>query len=89
VRPFVPLNYLAAHWTGGPVAEEYRLIYWQGKRILTFPYHDIGANDVPDFSRYDKLSDPGDPILIELNSGGCAGFPPQMHPIEFYSKIQS
>ena len=104
IRPFVPLNNYTAHWTGAPVSEEYRMIFWHGKPILTFPYHDLGSKEqTPDLSHYHCLGDKidsrffvadvavteaGDPILIELNSGGIAGFPPQMHPIEFYEEIK-
>lgn len=102
VRPYIPLKQLGAHWTGCPIAEEYRLIYWQGERIVTFPCHELSNGGIPDFSKYDILgelidsaffvadiaiTETGEPTLIELNPGGAAGFPPQMHPVEFYSVI--
>ena len=102
VRPYLPLKQLGVHWTGGPVAEEYRLIFWEGELISCLPYHEIGAGENPDFSEYKVLgeridssffvadiaiTENGSPTLIELNPGGAAGFPPQMHPVEFYSLI--
>lgn len=101
VRPYLPLVQLAAPRSGPPVCEEYRLIFWRGQRILSMPYDELGGLP-PDLSRYDVLADridspffvadvarqqSGDLTLLELNPGGCAGLPPQLHPIEFYSRI--
>ena len=102
IRPFIPLKRLGAHWTGSPISEEYRMFFWKGERILSAPYFEIGSDDIPDFSAYDVLGDridssffvadvaireTGEPVLIEVNPAGCAGFPPQLHPIEFYEKL--
>jgi hypothetical protein len=101
IRPVVPLVMLAADWTGAPVFDEYRLIFWRGKMILSSGYNDLEGK-VEDFSKFARLgeriasdffvadvarSQSGELILIEFNDGGTAGFPPPIHPIEFYSTV--
>lgn len=88
--------------TGGPVFEEYRLIYWNGKRILTDRYYPGLGGEETDFSKFDCLSEridsnffvadvartqSGELILIEINDGGAAGLPPDSHPIDFYAPV--
>ena len=45
VRPFVPLRLITADWTGLPIHEEYRLVFWRGKMILAAPYGGIGRDE--------------------------------------------
>lgn len=101
IRPYVPLNFVAAHWTGAPMYEEYRLIFWHGKLLLADRYNDIGPEEA-DYSQFLGLgkridspfftadlarTEKGDLILIEVNDGGAAGLPPALHPIEFYDAL--
>jgi len=101
VRPEVPLARLAVHYTGVPLYDEYRLIFWHGKMILSAAYNDIEGADT-DFTKFARLGEriasdyfvadvartkSGDLILIEINDGGTSGFPPTLHPIEFYSAV--
>ncbi len=101
VRPVVPLVLLAADFTGLPIFDEYRLVFWRGKMILSFPYNDLGGKET-DFSKFANLgeriasdffvadvarTESGELILIEVNDGGPAGLPPSIHPIEFYSAV--
>jgi len=92
---------LAADFSGLPVFDEYRLIFWRGKMILSSGYNDLEGKE-EDFSKFARLGEriasdffvadvartqTGELILIEINDGGTAGLPPSIHPIEFYSAI--
>ena len=101
VRPYVPLRLITAHWTGAPIFEEYRLIFWEGELLQVETYNEVGPR-TPDFSRFSDLgqrvdspfftadiarTETGDLILIEINDGGVSGLPPQLHPDEFYGLV--
>lgn len=101
IRPEVPLVRLAVHYTGIPLFDEYRLIFWRGKMILSSGYNDLEGKE-EDFSRFANLGEriasdffvadvartqSGELVLIEINDGGTAGLPPPLHPIEFYSAV--
>jgi hypothetical protein len=101
IRPEVPLMRLGVHYSGVPVFEEYRLIFWRGKMILSSGYHELEGKE-EDFSKFAGLGErigsdffvadvartqAGELILIEINDGGTAGLPPSVHPIEFYSAV--
>ena len=101
IRPEVPLKFLAAHFAGVPVFEEYRLFFWKGAMILADAYNDLdgGERDFAAFANLgDRIDSPffvadvartksGELILIELNDGGSAGIPPVLHPFEVYSAV--
>lgn len=101
VRPVVPLVRLANHFSGLPIFDEYRLIFWRGKMVLSSGYSDLEGKE-EDFSKFAHLgeliaspffvadvarTESGELILIEVNDGGGAGLPPNLHPIEFYSSV--
>jgi ATP-grasp domain, R2K clade family 3 len=113
VRPFAPLRLITAHWSGAPIYEEYRLVFWRGKMILAAAYHDIGRDEtdesghlqpwrreaVQKFGRLGERihsdyfvadvarTEDGELTLVEINDGSVAGFPPTVHPIEFYAAV--
>jgi hypothetical protein len=103
IRPEVPLARLAVHFTGVPLYDEYRLIFWRGKMIVSAAYNDIeGMATEDDFAKFANLgeriasdysvadvarTESGDLILIEINDGGTSGLPPTLHLIEFYSAV--
>lgn len=101
VRPFVPLVQLGAHADGPPVFDEYRLVFWRGELILSSSYGELAGQE-ENFSKFSHLGQEiasdffvadvartraGELVLIEINDGGCAGLPPSLHPIEFYSAV--
>lgn len=113
VRPYAPLRLITADWTGKPIFEEYRLVFWRGKMILAAAYSEVGRDEVDEsgdleswrreaarkFGSLGKrirseyfVADvartvEGELILIEINDGSIAGFPPTVHPVEFYAAV--
>lgn len=101
VRPFVPLKFVTADWTGMPMFEEYRLFFWRGEFFHSEIYNpvgrpeenfteflDLGSRVDSDFFTADVArTEEGELILIEINDGGVSGIPPDMHPDELYGLI--
>lgn len=62
VRPFVQLKEQGASWRGGPIFEEYRLIFWNGELIFADDYNGMENTEQPasetvDFSKFEILGD--------------------------------
>ena len=59
VRPYRPLKMIAAHASGMPVFEEYRLVFWKGELLISDNYAELEVGDeLPqELSRFHQLGD--------------------------------
>lgn len=101
VKQYVPLRSRGPSSREYPMAEEYRLFFWQRKLLISSHYHNQTANAV-DFSLFEQFAtrfdapfftmdvaqaENGNWLIVDMGAGECSSLPPSLSPDTFYRRL--
>jgi|GEM_PF-4447644 len=76
VRPFIPLKFVTADWTGMPMFEEYRLLFWRGEFFHSEIYNPVGRSE-ENFTEFLDVGSPPSDRRVR-----CSRSTPRIKPSE-------
>jgi hypothetical protein len=102
VKTYVPLKAVERGPYEYPTCDEYRIFYWQRRRLAMSHYHDRPMSHFDD-AEFDRIAErfaaplftmdiartaDDDWVIVDVGAGECSSLPPSLSAEEFYRRLR-